>query len=125
MEKLKCVKVAFTAMLLMILAGTVSYLAVILVFGFEIFDYFRKSFNQPELYSANFWNFWAALFIYQVLNIIGFNTGFNRLFPLSKCSPEEVQELSSMKFAMMAGLCLGTLMLILLRPDTGFYNLAE
>lgn len=112
-------------MLLMILAGTASYLAVMLLFGFEIFDYFRKSINQPELYSANFWNFWGALAIYQVLNIIGFNTGFNRLFPLSRFSPEEVKDLRSMKFAMMAGLCLGTFVLILLRPDTGYYNLTE
>jgi len=125
METLKTAKVAFTAMFLMILVGTVSYLAVMLLFGFEIFDYFRKSANQPELYSANFWNFWGAFVIYQVLNVLGFNTGFNRLFPLSKFSPGEARELSSMKFAMMAGLCLGTMTLILFQPDTGFYNLTE
>ena len=125
METLKTVKVAFAAMLLMILVGTVSYLAVMLLFGFEIFDYFRKSANQPELYSANFLNFWGAFVIYQVLNVFGFNTGFNRLFPLSSFLPGEARERSSIKFAMMAGLCLGTALLILLRPDTGFYNLVD
>ncbi len=122
METLKSAKMIFAAMLLFILIGTMSYLAVMLAFGFDIFYYFRKRANQAELYSANFWSFWAALALYQTLNLLGFSYGFDRLFPASGFSESEAGDRSIIKYVMLTGLCLGTLLLILLRPDTGFYN---
>ncbi|PKL47350.1 MAG: hypothetical protein CVV42_13540 [Candidatus Riflebacteria bacterium HGW-Riflebacteria-2] len=124
MEKLNSVKLAITGTLLFILVGTASYLAIMLLFGFEIFNFFRNRLNQSELYSANFWSFWTALFLYQVMNFIGFNTGFNWLFPVANFSEAEARDRSIIKYLMLAGLCLGTLLLILLRPDPGFYNVA-
>ncbi len=125
MEKFKSVKLAIAGTLLFVLVGTASYLAIMLLFGFEIFNFFRNRLNQAELYSANFWSFWTALLLYQALNVLGFNTGFNWLFPAANFSEAEAKDRSIIKYVMLAGLCLGTLLLILLRPDPGFYNISE
>ncbi len=108
--------------MLFVLVGTAAYLATMLLFGFEIFDAFRKRSNQPELYAASFWNFWAALLVYQILNLLGFNFGFNRLFPITEFAADEARDRQIIKLIMVTGLCLGTLLLMLLRPDQGFYN---
>jgi len=125
MDKLKAVKLVIAGMFLFILVGTASYFAIMLLFGFEIFNFFRNRLNQVELYSANFWSFWTALFLYQLMNFIGFNTTFNWLFSAANFSEAEARDRSTIKYLMLAGLCLGTLMLILLRSDPGFYNVVE
>lgn len=122
METGKSIKIVAGAFLVFVLVGSAAYLATMLLFGFEIFTVFCKRFNQPELYAANFWNFWAALLVNQILNLLGFNFGFNRLFPITKFAADEARDRQIIKLVMAAGLCFGTLLLILLRQDQGFYN---